>query len=205
MTEPAQRGGQDPPPAHLDPIYQEPSAGAPPPPATGRPPVTGPLDPAAGTTPTPITTPPVADPDAAFGKGSGIDLVPVSRDMAKLKEAARSGDLKLDEETAAALLKSLADIKDRVEQLTVDAMELDVPLQLGDNWVGHAMSRRLHAVAQGQDSAAIRVFKQFLMVVEDYEHAVRAATKRYYTTEDELSSSMGTTVRTLAETDGSAS
>src|SRR5690606_40824571 len=70
------------------------------------------------------------DPDEAFGKGSGIDLVPVSRDMAKLKDQAKQGKLRLDEDTARMLLMDLVAIKDKVEKITAEAAELDVPLRL---------------------------------------------------------------------------
>src|SRR5690606_12482338 len=94
------------------------------------------------------------DPDEAFCKGSGIDLVPVSRDMAKLKDQAKQGKLRLDEDTARMLLMDLVAIKDKVEKITAEAAELDVPLRLGANWVAETMSRRLHSVAEGDDSAA---------------------------------------------------
>lgn len=149
----------------------------------------------------PATTPPPSA-DANFGRGSGVDLAPVSQDMADVRAAARSGELRMDVETADALLKDLADIKDRVAQLTVDATELDVPLQLGDNWVGRAMSQRLHAVAQGRDSAALRVFKQFAMVVEDYEQAVRRAAERYVSIEDDVQSDAQQAARRLDVIDG---
>jgi len=158
------------------------------------------MDPATGRPAAPAPTP-----DSAFGRGSGINLAPVARDMAEVRSAAGHGELRMDEETAQALLKDLWEIKVRVEQLTTDAHELDVPLKLGDNWVGHAMSRRLHSVARGQDSAAIRVFKQFLMVVEDYELTVRRAAHLYTTMEDDVQSNVQRAARQLDVIDGSSS
>lgn len=158
------------------------------------------MDPATGRPAAPAPTP-----DSAFGRGSGIDLAPVSQDMAQVKSAAGKGELRMDDETADALLKDLWEIKERVEQLTADAHELDVPLRLGDNWVGRTMSRRLHAVAQGRDSAAIRVFKQFLMVVEDYEQAVNRAARRYTAMEDDVQSDVQRAARQLDVIDGRSS
>lgn len=209
MTAPGPLPAGDPPPAHLDPNYRPPAAGAPaaappPPPAPGpdaAPPPPPIVEPQTGR---PTTTPPPSA-DANFGRGSGVDLAPVSQDMADVRAAARSGELRIDAEAADALLKDLADIKDRVSQLTADATELDVPLQLGDNWVGRAMSQRLHAVAQGQDSAALRVFKQFAMVVEDYEQAVRRAAERYVAIEDDVQSDAQQAARRLDVIDGRSS
>lgn len=129
-----------------------------------------------------------------------MDLAPVAQDMSGVKEAARSGGLRMDEETALELLKSLSEIRDRVEAITEQANELDVPLKFGDNWVAHAMSRRLHSVAQGRDSAAIRVLKQFRMVIDDYESTVRAAAYLYATAEEDVQSEMRQTARELGMT-----
>src|SRR5690606_40260724 len=95
---------EDPPPAHLDPSYQKaPGAGAP---------VSAPAptpDPQSSPTRQPPPEPAPQrpnDPDEAFGKGSGIDLVPVSRDMAKLKDQAKQGKLRLDEDRKSTRLNS---------------------------------------------------------------------------------------------------
>ena len=205
-------GGEDPPPAHLDPAYQTGEGTVPG--VAPAPPVPSPSDEGA-LAPDPEVVAPVTpgdvadddvadapqrpDPDETFGKGSGVDLVPVSRDMAALKEAAQEGKLRLDEETADALLKDLADIKEKVDKVLSEARELDVPLKLGANWVAETMSKRLHAVADGTDSAAIRVLKQFAMVIADYEAAVGAATRRYYTTEEELQTAMRDMQRKVAD------
>lgn len=176
---------EDPPPAHEDPSYL-PGAGAP---AVALPPMAG--APASGTAPAAPT------PDSEFGHGSGVDLVPVARQMDAVKDAARSGGLLMDEETAIKLLASLGEIRDRVDALVADATELDVPLRLGDNWVARAMSERLHAVAEGTDSAAIRVLKQFRLVVEDYELAVRAAANRVKAADDDALSDLRDAARGL--------
>jgi len=188
---------EDPPPAHLDPSYQKaPGAGAP---VSAPAPTPDPQSsPTRQTPPEPAPQRP-NDPDEAFGKGSGIDLVPVSRDMAKLKDQAKQGKLRLDEDTARMLLMDLVAIKDKVEKITAEAAELDVPLRLGANWVAETMSRRLHSVAEGDDSAAIRVLKQFAMVISDYEEAVRAAARRYYATEEELQAAMHAMERKVAD------
>lgn len=117
--------------------------------------------------------------------------------MDAVKDAARSGGLLMDEETAIKLLASLGEIRDRVDALVADATELDVPLRLGDNWVARAMSERLHAVAEGTDSAAIRVLKQFRLVVEDYELAVRAAANRVKAADDDALSDLRDAARGL--------
>lgn len=190
MTAPEPKPLGDPPPAHLDPNYQPPAAGAPPappPPAPGAAPAAG----------SPPPAQPAGSAEENFGQGSGVDLAPVAEDMSGVKEAASTGGLRMDEETAIELLRSLSEIRDRVEAITEQAEELDVPLKFGDNWVAHAMSKRLHSVAQGRDSAAIRVLKQFRMVIDDYESTVRAAAYLYSAAEEDVQSEMRQAARRL--------
>src|SRR5690606_14227762 len=104
------------------------------------------------------------DPDEAFGRGAGIDVVPGSRDMAKQKDQAKQGKLRLDEDTARMLLMDLVAIKDKVEKITAEVAELDGQLRLSANWRAEAMSRRLQSVAEDDDSATIRVCKHFAIV-----------------------------------------
>src|SRR5690606_41549788 len=108
----------DPPPAHLDPSYQKaPGAGAP---VSAPAPTPDPQSsPTRQTPPEPAPQRP-NDPDEAFGKGSGIDLVPVSRDMAKLKHQAEQGQLRLHAATARRLLMDLGAIQDQARPLPAE-------------------------------------------------------------------------------------
>lgn len=93
-----------------------------------------------------------------------VDLVRIARDLASVKQAAAAGQLRLDGESAQAVLASLAVIRGRIERLAAEARRLDAPLPLGESWVGHAMSQRLRSPVD---------VDRLLQAVRDYEQAVQ--------------------------------
>jgi uncharacterized protein YukE len=120
------------------------------------------------------------------------DLVTAHSAVAAVDQAVDKGKVQLDKGSAEDLLKSIADARDKVQDLyTAVRDQLDIPLQFGDNWVGRSISRRLREVAVGDQQSAVFVIREFMDVLEDVETTVRQAAKNTERTDDDMAQTMG--------------
>ncbi|WP_020668802.1 hypothetical protein [Amycolatopsis nigrescens] len=122
---------------------------------------------------------------AAFVQQTSAGLAPVAAGMAVVRHNAQSGALRLEEGAAQDLLEALHEAKLKVATLVDESAELDVPLRLGDNFVGQTMSGRLQEAASGGTDAALPVLDQFRQMLADLELTVRAAAGLYQTADDQ--------------------
>ncbi|AXB45827.1 hypothetical protein A4R43_27860 [Amycolatopsis albispora] len=119
--------------------------------------------------------------------------------MRDVKKEAKKGSLQLSDEAAEGLLTALAEIQATVNQLVRDSKELDVPLRLGNNFVGRTMSDRLREAAT---SAATPVLQDFGSVLDDLELTVRAARKNFKTTDADAKEQLEKARRRLDDVEG---
>ncbi|MFD9734239.1 hypothetical protein [Umezawaea sp. NPDC059074] len=131
-------------------------------------------------------------PQPNFTAVAQADLVTAHSAVAAVDQAVDKGKVQLDKGSAADLIKSIADARDRVQDLydTVRG-QLDIPLQFGDNWVGRSISRRLREVAVGDQESAVFVIREFMQVLEDVETTVRQASKHTDDTDYDMARTMG--------------
>ncbi len=138
---------------------------------------------------------PVAEavvPQPNFTTIAQADLATAHSAVAAVDQAVGTGKVQLDKGSAEDLIKSIADARDRVQDLyTAVRDQLDIPLQFGDNWVGRSISRRLREVAVGDQQSAVFVIREFMEVLEDVETTVRQASKRTEDTDDDMARTMG--------------
>jgi hypothetical protein len=124
-------------------------------------------------------------PVPAFGAPAAAALVPVAGEVKEVRQKAEVGGLTLDREAADAMLRRLAALKRRTQQLVTDSGNLDTPLRFGDNWVGELMSQRLRTVAADRRAGVISVLTAFSKVLTDLEYTIKAASDQYFTTDEE--------------------
>jgi hypothetical protein len=122
----------------------------------------------------------VDDPASAAGA-----LIPVAGAVGAVRQKAGVGGLRLDVESANALLRQLGLLRQRVAALVEGSAELDTPLRFGDNWIGRIMSERLRTVAVDRHSGIGPVLAAFARVLDDLEYTIRAAAGLYHTTDQE--------------------
>lgn len=125
-----------------------------------------------------MTRQPIPFPDAA-----GQTLTPVAGQVEEVKQQALAGTLRIDLDTAKAILKQLAALRSRAEELVKACADLDTPLRFGDNWVGQIMAARLRTVAVERDGGVTPVLKTFHQVIDDLEATVRFAAGIYEATD----------------------
>ncbi len=138
---------------------------------------------------------PVPAKDGASGPGTDHPATQVTKpgapgtDHAKADaEAAAARQQKLDLDKAAIqnLLKLISSARGLVDTVHTKARDsLDVQLQFGKNWVGEAISRRLHQVAVGNDTSAVWVIGEFMQVLIDVEQTIQKAARRLEEADDD--------------------
>lgn len=143
-----------------------------------------------------------ANPAQAFAAGAGARLQQVAGQVSAVKQAAESGQLRFDEQSAGRLLDELEGIRWRVRKLVESATTLDTPLRFGDNWVGRAVSERLRDAAAGRQHAAIPVLEAFDEVIRTFEFTVRAAAEGYVATDEQTAAELIRTGEALAAEEG---
>lgn len=122
-------------------------------------------------------------PQTPFPDAAGQALTPVAGQVEEVKQQALAGTLRIDLETAKAILKQLAALRSRAEELVKGCADLDSPLRFGDNWVGKIMSARLRTVAVAREGGVTPVLRTFHQVIDDLEATVRFAAGIYETTD----------------------
>ncbi len=130
----------------------------------------------------------------AFPAMAAGGLAPVADKVGKAKEQALAGSLSIDLDAAKAILAQLNRLRARAEGLVRDCVELDIPLQFGDNWVGRIMSERLRTVAVDQDGGVTPVLEEFHRVLDDLAVTVRLAAGLYEATEERATDDLRRTV-----------
>src|SRR3954465_1919945 len=96
----------------------------------------------------PVPVAGTAVPQPNFTTTAQADIVTAHQAVAVVDQAVGTGKVQLDKGSAADLIKSIADARDRVQDLYAAVRDqLDIPLQFGDNWVGRSISKRLRQVA----------------------------------------------------------
>jgi hypothetical protein len=118
-------------------------------------------------------------PVTSFAPAATRALQPVAASVGRLAMEAEAGRLSLNVDAADALLRRIAEVKQRVDTLVADCRWLEVPLRFGDNWVGRIMSERLHAMAVDENGGVTHVLGLFEDVMISLENAVRECVKNY--------------------------
>lgn len=121
----------------------------------------------------------------SFGGAAAGALAPVAGQVEQTKEQALAGTLRIDLESAKAILKQLSALRLRAGELVRDCADLDTPLKLGDSWVAEIMARRLRSVAAGPRGAVTPVLSTFHQVLDDLEATVRFAAGLYESTDEQ--------------------
>jgi hypothetical protein len=127
----------------------------------------------------------MTDETPAFAGAAAGALIPVAGAVGAVRQKAEVGGLRLDLESANALLRQLGLLRQRVAGLVEDSAALDTPLRFGDNWIGRIMSERLRTVAVDRQHGVGPVLDAFATVLNDLEYTIRAAAGLYYTTDQE--------------------
>ncbi len=125
------------------------------------------------------------EPMPAFGAPAAGALVPVAGEVKDVRQKAEVGGLELDRDAAYEMLRRIAALKRRTQDLVKDSGNLDTPLRFGDNWVGELMANRLRTVADDRRTGVISVLTAFSKVLTDLEYTIKAASDQYYTTDQE--------------------
>src|SRR5690348_5846621 len=123
--------------------------------------------------------------DEAFPDAAAGALIPVAGAVGAVRHKAEVGGLRLDVESAHALLRQIGLLRQRAAGLVEDSAALDTPPRFGDNGVGRIMAERLRAVAVDRHGGVSPVLAAFGKVLADLEYTIRAAGGLYYTTEQE--------------------
>jgi hypothetical protein len=126
----------------------------------------------------------------AFPGAAAGALAPVAGQVEQVKEQALAGTLSIDLEAAKLLLKQLAALRLRADDLVSECVTLDTPLRFGDNWVGRLMSERLRTVAVDQNGGVTPVLATFHQVLDDLETTVRLAAGLYETTDEQAAADL---------------
>jgi hypothetical protein len=132
-----------------------------------------------------------------FGDAAAGALAPVAGQVAKAREQALAGTLRIDMEAASAILGQLGALRLRAGDLVGACAELDTPLRFGANWVGRLVSERLRAVAAGGDGAVTPVLATFHRVLDDLEATVRFAAGMYETADQQAEADLRRAVGTF--------
>jgi hypothetical protein len=132
-----------------------------------------------------------------FPAAAAGGLAPVAGDVKQIKHKAEIGGLRLDADTANALLREIAAVRRRARELVTDSADLDRPLKFGDNWVGEQMSERLRTVAADHRGGVSPVLSAFARVLADLEYTIRAAAGLYYTTDEQSAAELKRSVERL--------
>jgi hypothetical protein len=114
-----------------------------------------------------------------FARAAARALQPMAASVGQLAMEAEAGRLSLNVDAAEALLRRIAELKQRVDTLVEGCRWLEVPLRFGDNWVGRIMSERLLAMAVDENGGVSHVLGLFEDVMISLENAVRESVKNY--------------------------
>jgi hypothetical protein len=129
-----------------------------------------------GGAPPETPAPAAATADPAFSESAETELVATAEAMQAVDSDVRDGTVQLDEGSAEALIRSIADAQAMVWEMHDQvAPRLETELKLGDNWVARSISRRLREVGVGENGSAVHVIREFLHVLKDMEDTVRQA------------------------------
>jgi hypothetical protein len=103
-----------------------------------------------------------------------------------MSRAVADGDVVLDRDVAPDVLRLLAEIRQDVEDLVTESVDLDRVPKLGNNFVAGVLDRRAHlaAVAGDRLGGANKVFEDFQQILHEYETSVRAAIRGLEATDD---------------------
>lgn len=136
---------------------------------------------------------PVAAPALGFANGAAHRLAPVSEELNQVREQIDSGELRLDEGAAHALLAKLMELQGHVHRLISEAGEnIAEPLGFGNNFVGETLAQRLQGAADGDADAALPVLKAYAAQLEKLEGIVRAAAGMITTADENASEDLYT-------------
>ncbi|WP_199440767.1 hypothetical protein [Umezawaea beigongshangensis] len=129
--------------------------------------------------------------DPAFSASAGTELVATAQAVQAVDADVRDGTVQLDEGSAEALIRSIADAQALVWEMHDQvAPQLETELKLGDNWVARSISRRLREVGVGDDGSAVHVIREFLHVLKDVEDVVRQAAEQIRDTDQNSAASI---------------
>lgn len=140
---------------------------------------------------TPITAEQLAAVKPVLQQQMLADKAEASHAAAKLDQAADSGKLTLDVDSAEALIKAVDAARDQVMDLWKRATDqLATPLQLGENPIAKAISARFADLAVGEDSGAAKALLDLFKVLDDISDALRRSRDTIRDTDEEAEKSM---------------
>ncbi|MEC3978870.1 hypothetical protein [Amycolatopsis sp. H20-H5] len=149
-----------------------------------------------------VTRTPNATPSAPFTTGAAVALAPVASQVSGVRQEAAAGAVKLTDDAAKKLLDSLDHVRGVLSGLIADAAELEIPLSLGDNFIGRALSARLQGAATDGTGAALPVLDEFGKVLHDLELAVKSAQHLYRAKDDKAREDLHRIMDRFDMTDG---
>ncbi|OLF12085.1 hypothetical protein BLA60_08675 [Actinophytocola xinjiangensis] len=119
-----------------------------------------------------------------------MNLDPAADRIGTAHRAAEAGTVRIDLDSAYRLLDELAALREHTAELVTAGPRLDRPLRFGDNWVGHALSRRLRGVAVN-DRGLTPALAAFHALLDDVAATVRLAAGLYDTTDHDAAGTIG--------------
>lgn len=104
------------------------------------------------------------------------DVIMADNAVTAMDSAVSKGKLQLDESSADALLKALADAREQVQTLYDEAKpKLETPLKFGSNPVADAITEKFTEISVGSESSAVYVMEKLIYILHDVEDTVKSA------------------------------
>lgn len=119
------------------------------------------------------------------------DVYMADQAVSAMDSAVSKGKLQLDEGSAEALIKALADAREQVQSLYDEAKpKLETPLKFGQNPVADAISAKFTEISVGSESSAVYVMEKLIYILHDVEDTVRSAVTTTHNADDDLAQDM---------------
>ncbi|TWP51569.1 hypothetical protein FKR81_15365 [Lentzea tibetensis] len=119
------------------------------------------------------------------------DVYMADKAVSAMDSAVSKGKLQLDEGSAEALIKALADARDQVQSLYDEAKpKLETPLKFGSNPVADAISAKFTDISVGSESSAVYVMERLIYILHDVEDTVKNAVTTTQHADEDLAQDM---------------